>query len=365
MSVRVRFAPSPTGSLHLGNALTAVANRSFADEHAGSLVLRIDDTDPARVVAGGEQAILDDLEWLGIAWDEGPVRQSDRAPLYAERAERAEREGGAVRDADGSLRLDGITLLRADGTATYQLATVADDLELRITHVIRGADHRANEGPQQRIAHALGAELPVVIHHGLLLGGDGKKLSKRHGHASVADLRDEGIPAPSLRAYLEELGLPAHDVHLDRGRIGRLAIDAIGGMSDEQLAAAAGAPTSLARALRGARTLVEAREVARSILEPRAVALDPTAAPTLERFAELRAGAGDELDESGARELVRELKAVGGDLRALRLALTGSERGPELWTVVAALRREEALARAVARQTGSSEPSQERLGEPS
>ena len=345
MTVRVRFAPSPTGSLHLGNALTAVANRRFADDRGGVFVLRIDDTDPTRTVAGGESAIVDDLTWLGIAWDEGPVRQSDRASLHAAGAERAEREGGARRDADGSLRLGEVTLLRPDGSATYQLASVTDDLDLRISHVIRGSDHRANEDLQRRIARALGGELPEVIHHGLLLGEDGRKLSKRHGHASVADLRDDGVPAAAVRAYLEELGLPAHDVHLDRARIGRLAIDAITAMSDEELAAAASAPVGLARALRGARSLVEAREIARQIESPVATPVPRAALPTLERFVELRAGADPTLDEAGARSVIRELKAVGGDLKALRLALTGSERGPELWTVVAALPAEEALAR--------------------
>ena len=116
MTVRVRFAPSPTGSLHLGNALTAAANRRFADDRGGTLVLRIDDTDATRAVAGGVEAIVTDLDWLGIAWDEGPVRQSERAQIYAEAAATAEREGGAVRDPDGSLRLDGVTLLRPDGT---------------------------------------------------------------------------------------------------------------------------------------------------------------------------------------------------------------------------------------------------------
>jgi hypothetical protein len=346
MTVRVRFAPSPTGSLHLGNALTAVANRRFADEHDGVLVLRIDDTDPTRLVPGGEDAIVADLAWLGISWDEGPVRQSARGAVYTHAAERAEREGGAARDGDGSLRLDGATLLRPDGTATYQLATVADDIELRITHVIRGSDHRPNEAVQRRIAHAIGGELPEVIHHGLLLGDDGKKLSKRHGHASVADFRDDGIPASALRTYLEELGLPAHDVHLDRARIGRLAIEAIAAMGDEELADAAGAPVGAVRALRGARTLVEAREIARQLEAPRPVTLPVDAAPTLERFAELRGRAPDTLDEAAARAIVRELKAVGGDLRTLRLALTGEPRGPELWTVVAALTVDEALRRA-------------------
>lgn len=345
MSVRVRFAPSPTGSLHLGNALTAVANRRFADERGGALVLRIDDTDPTRTVPGGEATIVDDLTWLGIAWDEGPVRQSDRASSHAAAAEAAEQEGGARRDTDGSLRLGEVTLLRPDGTATYQLASVADDLDLRITHVIRGSDHRANDDLQRRIARAIGGELPEVVHHGLLLGEDGRKLSKRHGHASIADLREEGVPAAAVRSYLEELGLPTHDVQLDRARIGRLSVDAITAMSDDELTTAAGAPLALARALRGARTLEEARAMARQIESPVATAVPRTALPTLERFVELRAGAGSSLDEAGARSVIRELKAVGGDLKALRLALTGSERGPELWTVVAALPADEALAR--------------------
>jgi glutamyl/glutaminyl-tRNA synthetase len=346
MSVRVRFAPSPTGSLHLGNALTAVANRRFADERGGAFILRIDDTDAKRTVPGGEQAILDDLEWLGVAWDEGPVRQSERGAIHAAAASSVERHGGAARDSDGSLRLDGLTLLRPDGTATYQLASVVDDLDLAITHVIRGADHRPNEEPQRRIARALGGELPEVIHHGLLLGDDGKKLSKRHGHSAVADLRDDGIPPAALRAYLDELDLPAHDVHLDRARIGRLSVDAIAAMTDQDLAAAAGARPELVSALRGARTLVEAREIARQITNPHPAPVEDEARPTLQRFMELRMGAPECLDEADARAILRELKAVGGDLRAVRVALTGESRGPELWTVVAALPAAEALERA-------------------
>jgi glutamyl-tRNA synthetase len=347
MAARVRFAPSPSGSLHLGNALSAVANRAFADARDGVLVLRIDDTDPARVVTGGEEAILVDLDWLGVGWEEGPLRQSDRGALYSEALERA-LANGAVHDPDGSIRLAGTTLARADGSATYQLATVADDLDLGITHVIRGSDHRPNEEVHRRIAQALGGQLPEVIHHGLLLGDDGKKLSKRAEHSSVADLREEGIPAVAVRAYLDELGLPRHDVHLDLGRIHRLAIDAIASMPDDDLAAAADAPVELARALRGARTLVEARAIARQILSPDAVELGDEAAPTLERFAELRRVAAEPIDEDGARAIVRELKAVGGSLRVLRLALTGAERGPELWTVVAAVPRDEALRRVAA-----------------
>jgi glutamyl-tRNA synthetase len=321
---RVRFAPSPTGTLHVGNALSAVANRVFGDV----LLLRIDDTDAARNVPGGEEEILRDLEWIGVAWDEGPVRQSERQDAYRQAAERL-----------GGDRFGRITLLREDGTATYQLASVVDDIEFGITHVIRGNDHRPNEQLHRELTAALGATPPEYIHHGLILGEDGRKLSKREFGATVASLREAGIPAQAVRRYLEELGIPKHDVHYDVPRIRRLAIEAIAAMSDEDLAAAAGAPTELVPALRGARDLAEAREYARQVLEPEPVSLDESARATLERFKELSANG------AGAKEIVRELKAVGGDLKAVRLALTGRERGPELWAIVAALPREETLRR--------------------
>ena len=353
MSVSVRFAPSPTGSLHLGNALTAVANRHFADERGGVLVLRIDDTDPSRTVEGGESEILEDLTWLGVSFDEGPVRQSERGGLYADAAARALAAGGAVRGPDGAVRLGagGTTLLRGDGTATYQLASVVDDLDLAITHVIRGSDHRPNLEVQRRIAGAVGGVLPEVIHHGLVLGADGRKLSKRHGHSSIAELREEGFPPGAVRAYLEELDLPEHDVHLDLARLRRLGTDAVGAMSDEELAAAAGAPVEVVPALRGARSLVEARAYAQLVLKPERAELPPEAHATLDRFAELRTAAPEPLSPDGARSIVRELKAVGGDLRSLRLALTGASTGPELWAVLQALPRGEALARAARART--------------
>jgi glutamyl/glutaminyl-tRNA synthetase len=347
VSVRVRFAPSPTGSLHLGNALTAVVNRRFADAHGGVAILRIDDTDPARNVEDGEEAIAVDLAWLGVRFDEGPLRQGERRALYAEAAERSLATGTAEHDDDGSVRLarDGTTLVRPDGTATYQLASVADDLALGITHVIRGSDHRSNLPVQQRIARALGGELPEVIHHGLVLGPDGKKLSKRHGHSSVGELREEGFPAAAVRVYLEELGLPDHDVQLDLARLRRLAVDAIAAMPDAELAEATDAPLEVVPALRGARSLVEAREYAQLVLAPAPVDLGDDAQLTLERFRELREPAPERLSADEARTIVRELKAVGGDLRSLRLALTGAERGPELAAVIAALSRDEALGR--------------------
>ena len=263
---RVRFAPSPTGSLHVGNALSAVANRAFGDW----LLLRIDDTDPARNVAGGEEELLRDLEWLGLEWEEGPVRQSDRRERHLEAA------------AQLGERFDGTTLVREDGTPTYHLASVVDDVDFRITHIIRGNDHRPNEALHRRLFEALGA-------------------------------------APRIR---------------------RLAIEAIGAMSDDELAERAGAPAGLVPALRGARDLNEARDYARSILEPEPVELPEASRPTLERFAELLSANAE------AHALIRELKAVGGDLKTVRLALTGRERGPELWAVVQALSRDKALRRA-------------------
>jgi glutamyl/glutaminyl-tRNA synthetase len=346
---RVRFAPSPTGSLHLGSALAAVANRTFADERGGTFLLRIDDTDVARKVEAGERGVLEELEWLGIAWDEGPIRQSERAENHVAASERLEAAGRAVREADGSLRFDAErrpTLLRPDGTPTYHLASVVDDVELGVTHVIRGKDHLPNTPLHVGLAEALGAQPPEYIHHGLIVGPDGRKLSKRDALFALSDLREAGIPPEAVRRYLEELGIPRGDVHFDDARLRRLAIEAIAALDDEELARRVGAPAAYAAALRGARDLNEAAETARSLVSPPDVAPSPGAAPTLERFTELRARAGDDLDAEGARVIIRELKAVGGDLRALRMALTGEPRGPELWAVLVALGREEALRRA-------------------
>ncbi|HZQ64100.1 MAG TPA: glutamate--tRNA ligase family protein [Gaiellaceae bacterium] len=318
--MRVRFAPSPTGTLHIGNALSAVANRRFGDW----LLLRIDDTDPARNVPGGEEAILDDLRWLGLDWEEGPVRQSERGDRYREAAERL-----------GTDRFDGVTLLREDGTATYHLASVVDDADFAITHVIRGNDHRPNEALHRRLHEALGTTAPAYVHHGLILGPDGKKLSKRAEGATVASLREAGIPAAAVRAYLEELDLPRHDVHLDLARIRRLAIESIERMSDDELAASAGVDPRYAPVMRGARDLNEAARFVEELLHPEpAGSTDPA---TLRRF--------EELADLPPRDLLRELKAAGGNLRALRVALTGRATGPELSAILAALPKEEALRR--------------------
>jgi len=328
---KVRFAPSPTGSLHVGNALSAVANRALGDW----LLLRIDDTDPERNVPGGEDAIIADLGWLGVEWDEGPVRQSERAARYAE-------AGSRLGD-----RFDGITLLREDGTATYHLASVVDDVDFGITHVLRGNDHRPNEQLHRRLAQALGATPPEYVHHGLILGEDGKKLSKRAEGATIASLREAGIPPEAVQRYLEQLGLPKHDVRYDLPRIRRYAIETIAVLPDEELAARVGVPVGVVPVLRGARDLVEAKAHADAILNPPSdkVSLGEKGPATVERFRELRERANGGLEYDEAKSLVRELKAVGGDLHALRLALTGRDRGPELAAVVAALDRDETLRR--------------------
>jgi glutamyl-tRNA synthetase len=317
---RVRFAPSPTGTLHIGNALSAVANRGLGDW----MLLRIDDTDAARNVVGGEEAIVEDLSWLGVGWDEGPVRQSERSARHREAAEQL-----------GSTRFDGVTLLREDGSPTYQLASVVDDIDFGITHVVRGNDHRPNEALHRRLHEALGTEPPEYVHHGLILGADGKKLSKRAEGATVASLRDAGIPPEAVRAYLDELGIPRHDVHLDLARIRRLAIEAIESLTDQELAARVGADPRYVPVMRGARDLDEAREYVRQLEQPVSVVVDDR--ETLDRF--------EELVDLPPRELLRELKAAGGNLKALRLALTGTTTGPELSAILAALPREEALRR--------------------
>ncbi|MGH3003310.1 MAG: glutamate--tRNA ligase [Gaiellaceae bacterium] len=331
--IRVRFAPSPTGSLHVGNALSAVANRRFGDE----VLLRIDDTDPGRNVPGGEAGVLEDLRWLGLDWDEGPVRQSERAERHIE----------AARTAGLPQLFEGVMLWRDDGSPTFHLASVVDDADFQVTHVIRGSDHRPNEELHAALHRALGTAPPEVIHHGLVVGDDGKKLSKRAEGATVAALREDGYPAEAVRAYLEELGLPRHDVRYDLGRIRSLSVDVLAALDDAELAARAGIPAEAAPLARGAHDLVEARALARSVLDDPPSNRLLQAPETLARFAELRTKLPDVLDPEAARTVVRELKAVGGNLRALRVALTGRERGPELWAVVRALPRDEALRRAL------------------
>jgi glutamyl/glutaminyl-tRNA synthetase len=237
--VRVRFAPSPTGALHLGSALTAVANFLFARRAGGEFVLRVDDTDPERSNRRYERTIRQDAEWLGLRFDEGPdeggpfgpYRQSERMPLYAEHAERLVRDDRAYRDdgaihfrapaedvvvhdaARGDVRvavgaIKDFVIVRSDGTATYQLATAVDDALMEITHVIRGEDHLTNTARQIALFDALQLRPPRFAHTALLVSEAGAKLSKREGAPSIAELRGEGYPPEALLNYLAELTCP-------------------------------------------------------------------------------------------------------------------------------------------------------------
>jgi glutamyl-tRNA synthetase len=230
--VRVRFAPSPTGLLHLGGARTALFNYLFARHHRGGLILRVEDTDRLRSREEYERSLMEDLDWLGLSFDEGPYRQSERATLYEEAAGslgkwgltyeasdeagrralyfRPPRRSGSFRDAlRGEVpfsKVGDFVLMKSDGTPSYNFAAVVDDLDMGITHVIRGEEHLSNTARQALLYRALGAQEPEFIHLGLILGPDGKKLSKRHGAASVADYRREGYLPEALLGYLALLG---------------------------------------------------------------------------------------------------------------------------------------------------------------
>ncbi len=264
--VITRFAPSPTGYLHIGGARTALFNWLFARHHGGQFVLRIEDTDKARSTPEATEAIYAGLTWLGLNWDGAPVSQAARADRHAEvahamvaagtayRCYATREEIDAFRDAakaegrpplfrspwrdstenpdlpyvvrlrapqtgettiedavQGSVTwknetLDDLILLRSDGSPTYMLAVVVDDHDMGITHVIRGDDHLTNAARQTLIYQANGWDLPVFAHIPLIHGPDGAKLSKRHGALGVEAYRDMGYPAAAMRNYLARLG---------------------------------------------------------------------------------------------------------------------------------------------------------------
>ena len=259
--MRVRFAPSPTGALHIGGARTALFNWLLARHNGGTMVLRVEDTDRERSTPENVEQILDALRWLEIEFDEGPIFQSQRAERHAaavarllesghayrssasaedvrefkrrhgdERGFRGEpEETGAVRlrvpdagttvvhdlvlgdVASPNASLDDLVIARADGTPLYNLAVAVDDLDAEITHVVRGNDHLTNTAKQLLVIEALGATAPAYAHLPLLHGPDGKKLSKRHGAASVQELRDAGYLPAAVRNYLALLGWGTDD----------------------------------------------------------------------------------------------------------------------------------------------------------
>jgi glutamyl-tRNA synthetase len=230
-SMRVRFAPSPTGALHVGGARAALYNWLLARGRGGTFVLRIEDTDRERSTPENIEQILDALRWLELDWDEGPYFQSERGERHREEIARVVEEGHAYFD-DGAVRLrvpdegrtvvkdlirgditfehqdiDDFVIARSDGSPLYNFAVAVDDHDMGITHVVRGEDHISNTPRQLMVLEALGAgEPPVYAHLPLLHGPDGKKLSKRHGAASVQELRDTGYLPAAVRNYLALLG---------------------------------------------------------------------------------------------------------------------------------------------------------------
>src|SRR5215208_4126597 len=230
MSMRVRFAPSPTGALHIGGARTALYNWLLARGQGGTFVLRIEDTDRERSTPENVAQILDALSWLELDWDEGPISQADRVGRHQEEIQRLLDDGHAYED-EGAIRLrvpdegattvtdairgeivfehaaiDDFVIARSDGSPLYNLAVAVDDHDMGITHVVRGQDHVSNTPRQLMLLQALGAEPPVYAHIPLLHGPDGKKLSKRHGAASVQAVRDGGYLPEAVRNYIALLG---------------------------------------------------------------------------------------------------------------------------------------------------------------
>ncbi len=416
--VRVRFAPSPTGTLHLGGVRTALFNYLFARYHGGALVLRIEDTDRARSTKEFEAAQLEDLEWLGLSFDEGPYRQSERGEIYERKLELLsdkgltyeaedeagrkalyfrppERSGGFRDELRGDVpfsRVEDFVLRKSDGTPSYNFAAVVDDSVLGITHVIRGEEHISNAGRQALLYRALGADEPKFVHLGLILGPDGKKLSKRHGAVSVSDYRHGGYLPEALVGYLALLGwshpegreefdglddlarewdpsrLGASPANFDPDRLLHANASAIRAMSAEELRRRLepflGEPLPVGRELAAVaaigedmRTLAEAPHLLAEItgpVEPANFAPDlpdPSATVFAHAAESLEGRALEDLD--AARSFVKELRSWAKEqgiktrdlLHPLRLALTGRDGGPEIVYLFAVLGPEEARAR--------------------
>jgi len=273
MSVRTRFAPSPTGYLHIGGVRTALFNWLYARHCGGTFILRIEDTDQERSTNESVQAILEGMAWMGLDYDEGPIYQSDRLERYKEVIDQLLGAGQAYRcyctreeldkvreeqraqgikprynrhcrdqhnperpDVESVIRfknplegsvqfddairggvvisneeLDDLVVARGNGTPTYNFAVVVDDIDMEITHVIRGDDHVNNTPRQINIFKALGASLPIFAHVPMIVGGDGQRLSKRHGAVSVLQYRDEGFLPEAMQNYLVRLGWSSGD----------------------------------------------------------------------------------------------------------------------------------------------------------
>ncbi|MCP5412256.1 MAG: glutamate--tRNA ligase [Alphaproteobacteria bacterium] len=435
--VKVRFAPSPTGLLHVGNARTAIVNALFAKKMGGQFVLRIDDTDAARSRKEYEEAIIRDLGWLGLAHDQiahqsariaayqsafetlkaaGHVYPAyeteaeldrkrkqaaarrlppiyDRASLDPEKKAKWEAEGrtphwrfrlsrSTVDWTDmirGPVEIDTATqsdpvLMRADGTFLYTFPSVLDDIELGITHVIRGEDHVTNTAAQIEIFRALGAQPPRFAHHPLMVGAGGEALSKRLGSLSLASLRDSGLEPLAIASYLAKIGtsdpveprLSLDDLagDFDFARIGRAPahfdsaeLMALNAKLLHQMPYEAVAPRLAAMGITASPALWDAIHAnLNTLADAKALALLVTGpiAPVIEDAALAAAAAGllppepwDEATWNGWTKAVSaQTGAKGRGLyHPLRLALTGQEQGPELKKLLPLIGRARTLAR--------------------
>jgi glutamyl-tRNA synthetase len=456
MAVRTRFPPSPTGALHLGSVRTALFNFLFARHHGGAFVLRIEDTDRERSTPESTATILEGLTWLGLDWDEGPFFQSRRAELYRAHADRLLETGGAYRcwctpdelearraaamargehagydrtcrdrsapPAGGTTHvvrfkapiegetvvddlvkgrivfrnadLDDFVILRSDGSAVYNFCVVVDDVDMRITHVIRGDDHLANTPRQALLYAALGVEPPRFAHIPMILGPDRAKLSKRHGAASVLEYRDQGYLADALVNYLARLGWSHGDQELFTRRelIEKFSLENVGTspaiFNPEKLLwvnfhyLKATPPETLARlvtpfleraGLRApddgawlARAAASLRERAKTLVElasalrfylvdpvtitPKAAAqLTSSTAPTLEDLARRLAALGDwnaaTIERVFQETITAHGLALGKLAQPVRAAVTGSTASPGIYEVLDVLGRERTIAR--------------------
>lgn len=470
-TVRVRFAPSPTGTLHIGSARTALFNWLYARHQGGCFVLRIDDTDLLRSQERHEDAILEDLRWLGLHWDEGPdiggacgpYRQRERLELYRRAAAQLLAEGkayhcfcpeerleelraaalaegrpprydrrcfglapdevaarlaageqAAVRFAVppgdivvddllrgpvvvGSDAISDFIIVRSEGSAGYNFASVVDDRDMGITHVIRGDDHLTNTARQLLLFAALGATPPRFAHHSLVLGPDGGKLSKRHGATSVGEFRELGYLPAAIVNYLALLSwshgadevltieqlIAEFDLHklslsapiFDQAKLDWVAHEHVMALAPEvharlfaeRLPAGTALPAAAALAAAFQPSLSaygEAPRLAAQVLDRPTLPADlrpavQAAVAACTAFRELRAQAAEWLPPAAARDLLAVYRAWGKErghgarqlLMPLRIALTGAEHGPELPFVLAALSRQETLARLAAALT--------------
>jgi len=453
---RTRFAPSPTGYLHIGGARTALFNFLFARHTGGTFVLRIEDTDRERSTEASIDAILTNLQWLEIGWDEGPFFQSKRTPAYLAALEHLLSEGKAYRcycsaellDAkrkaalaaarkpayDGTCRdlpprpgndphvirfrgpkegetviddlvkgrvvfrndeLDDLILLRTDGSPTYNFCVVVDDVDMRISHVLRGDDHLANTPRQILMYHALGAPLPSFGHVPLILGPDKSRLSKRHGAMSVTAYRDLGFLSDAVVNYLVRLGWSHGDQEIfSRAElVEKFSIESIGksaGVFDlEKMQWLNGhylkqlSPEDVARAVRPfiekrglpvpgderwlakavttvkerAKTLIEVVDLARFYLTDE-ITIDPAAAtkflkppikPVLQDLRDALARVApwdvETLTATFNQVIERHGLALGKVAQPVRVAVTGTSASPGIFEVLDVLGRQRTIAR--------------------